>query len=399
MTKLRIGLDLRAQENGFKAHYGRGTGRYVSELVRELFAIQAGKEELPYEFVPASTESLGAGKLERRLYKLAPLGRNTLEQQILLPRRIAKQGVNLFHFFSHVDAPSRCAVPYLVTVLDLIPLKFPELYSANKTNLRFKFARYLELQAVRQARGIIAISEATKSDLVELLNINPQKIAVTPLAVGASFIARNISASRDVFEAEICQARREVGLDASRPVLLYVGGIDARKNVTFMLDAFAHLLRSTDSASRPQLLMIGRYVGDDNYPKLLSQIHHLNLNDDVQLRGFVDEETLIKLYHASTLVLFPSLYEGFGLPVLEAMACGVPVIAFRNSSIPEVVGDNSILVEKPDKLEWNTKIIEIMASIDRQIELSQLGVRRARHFSWSKTASMTIEAYDYFLKK
>lgn len=392
----RIGLDLRPTEEGFKAHFGRGTGRYTTEVVRRLLQLNPGAPG-GIELCPVGSAELGATRLERLLYRLAPLGRVTLEQQLLLPRRLSRLHVDLFHFFSHVDAPASCTVPYILTVLDLIPLRFPELYTIDKPNWRFRFARYLELKAIARARGIIAISEATKRDLVNILGIDPENIVVTPLAVGEEFQPRD-NPAEDELALELTARRRAVDLPSERPVVLYVGGIDARKNIPFLVDTFAKLLAGQDwGAARPLLVLVGRYERDNNYPRLLEQIRRLELASDVLLRGFVEDVFLPSFYHAASVVAFPSIYEGFGLPVLEAMACAVPVIAGDNSSIPEVAGESAVLLPDNDEAAWITALQEILSSPKRQLELGARGAARAKLFSWENSARATLAAYRYFL--
>ncbi|MCB0345402.1 MAG: glycosyltransferase family 4 protein, partial [Bdellovibrionales bacterium] len=386
--KLRVGLDLRPTEQGFKAHYGRGTGRYTAELTGELRTMLAEFEQPEIELEECSTQRLGAGELEKRLYDLLPYGRHTVEQQILLPRRIDRLNLDLFHFFAHVDAPCRLKTPYVVTVLDLIPLKFADLYRAGKPNWRFKLARFLELQAIKGAAGIIAISEATKRDVVEILGIASDKIAVTPLAAGASFTPVGDNP---------LDVRCRFGLPGDRPVVLYVGGIDARKNVPFLVEAFSEASRRTKA--KPILALAGRYESDDKYPGLLETIRRCEVGQDVKLLGFVADSDLPDLYRAADLFAFPSLYEGFGLPVLEAMSCGTPVIASNNSSIPEVVGSSGLLLDDGDKNAWVSAICDLLESEERKRILSENGLKRAKSFSWRRTAELTCDAYSLFAAK
>lgn len=380
--ELRVGLDLRPTEEGFKAHYGRGTGRYTAELTA---ALRATAREVGIDLQECSTVRLGAGETERRLYAMLPYGRHTVEQQFLLPRRIDRLNFDLFHFFAHVDAPSRLRTPYVVTVLDLIPLKFAELYKAGKPDWRFRLARRLELRAVERASGIIAISEATKRDLVDLLGINPEKIVVTPLAAGARF--RPLEAPRE-------SLRQRFGLPEDRPLLLYVGGIDARKNVPFLVEVFARAAET--GLKRPVLALAGRYENDDKYPQLLDAIRRCGVENDVRLLGFVSEQDLPALYCAADVFVFPSLYEGFGLPVLEAMSCGTPVIAADNSSLPEVVGSAGLLVSAGNAEAWLAALSDIFKTPGRRKELAASGSRQAARFSWQRTAELTCEAYLRF---
>lgn len=396
LTACRIGLDLRPTEAGFKAHAGRGTGRYVQELVARLFAQDPDKTG--FGFVPLGSADLWAGSWEAKLLDKLPAGKQTVGTQVMLPRRLQSLGLDMMHFFAHGDAPARrCmaskAVPQIVTVLDLIPLKFPHLYRASKSNWRFKLARYVELEAIRRSVGVLAISEATKRDVVELLGVRPERVFVTPLAVGDVFAARPLTD----FRASMVAKRSEIaGLQDINPqadVILYVGGIDPRKNVPFLLKVFAELLRLRDYVNPPVLAIAGKIDSDDQYPKLLQTIAELGLTDQVRLLGFVSDEELVSLYQGASVLAFPSLYEGFGFPVLEAMACGCPVVAARNSSIPEVTGRAAMLIADNDTDGWVRALDTFLRSGEMQQEYSLRGINRADEFSWERTAELTLAAY------
>ncbi len=386
----RVGVDARGLEPGFKAHYGRGTGRYGTELIKNLLELTA-VPEAALSIVPLSGKELRAQGMQKLLHNLLPCGKQTVETQLFLPHRLAGLNCDLVHFLSHGDATARARVPYIVTVLDLIPLKFPHLYAAAKASWRFHLARKLELDAIRSARGIIAISEATKRDVVELLGVAPERIAVTPLATSAHFQPRAADwrlAGRAV--------RERFALPTELPLLLYVGGIDPRKNTKFLVELLARLRAAAKSP--PVLAMVGNYTRDDQFPALQRQIRELGVEEGVRLLGYVSDDDLIELYHAADAAVFPSLYEGFGFPVLEALACGVPVVAGNNSSIPEVASGAGILVEDNDIEGWSRAIVGLLGSSEQAEKLAVVGIERAREFSWRRTAELTLQAYEAFLR-
>ncbi len=390
---MRIGLDLRPTEVGFKAHAGRGTGRYTGELVDAMEALASEGSEL--SLVPIHSKELQKSSLDRCLVNYLPFGARTIESQYLFPRRLSSLDVDVIHFFAHGDAPARAVMPQIVSVLDLIPLKFPELYKADKPNARFKFARWLEYEAIRSSIGVVAISESTKADVVDLLKIPEERVMVTPLAVAP----RLLEQVSEYQQANISQKqqRQRLGLPEDEELLLYVGGIDPRKNVPFLCDVLAELLKTrAPDAKKLRLLLAGGIEKDDQYPLLLSRISSLGISDSVTLLGFVPDEDLVSLYQAADLFLFPSLYEGFGFPVLEAMACGTPVIAGNNSSIPEVAGTSGILLPDKDKAAWVSAISALLGRPESLYKLSLAGVAQARHFSWKRTAERTFEAYQRF---
>lgn len=389
---LRVGLDLRATEPGFKAHYGRGTGRYASELVRLLPRLASSRAEL--SILTLTGEMLRGGKLERRLIDSLPAGRETVESQICLPRRLKRSGADIIHFFAHGDAPAWGGFPSVVTVLDLIPLKFRELYRAANENWRYHLARSLELGAIRKARGIIAISDATKRDVVEILNVPAEKIVVTPLAADLRFQPSSETAAGR--ESERRRIRGRLGLPQDIPLALYLGGIDPRKNVTFLFEVFREVINRAPEL-KAKLLIAGKHEGDKFYPQIQAKISELQLQPYILDLGFFPDELLPELYQASDLFLFPSLYEGFGLPVLEAISCATPVVSGRNSSMPELLGDDYMhLLPDNDKNRWVDSVLYLLSSSEARLEAAEMGLKRRKRFSWEQTAEGTLDAYEKF---
>jgi len=386
---IRIGLDLRPTQPGFKAHCGRGTGRYVSELIRQFTVNPRFAADPALQLVPVPGERLGGSRTERTLLAIAPFGKVTLESQLILPRSIGRLGLDLMHFFAHGDAPAHSSLPFVVTVLDLIPLKFPEMYRPKRASWRFRIARFLENRAVRSARGIVAISEATKRDIVEILALPADRISVTPLAVGPAFAPEGPAGEAD-------RARGALGLAPGEPFLLYVGGIDQRKNVLFLVQVFKGLAEALGGQA-PRLVMVGGYEREEMFPVLKAEVRRLGLERQVLFPGFVTDEMLPAIYRAAEVKLFPSLYEGCGLPVLEAMACGTPVAAGRNSSIPEVAGPDGLLLPDNDLEAWVRGVAALLRSPERRAALAAYGRERAGQFSWERTAALTVEAYRRFL--
>jgi glycosyltransferase involved in cell wall biosynthesis len=381
--KLTVGVDLRGLEPGFKAHFGRGTGRYAARLYAELI-----RESSPdFEIRALGTKELSGSILQGKVLQLAPCCRETLRTQLFLPRSLSHTKVDLAHFLAHGDAPARAVTPYVVTVLDLIPLRFPQLYKPEKADWRFWLARKLELMAITRAKAVFAISETTKRDLIELLGIDEARILVTPLASSAEVSSHSGS--------EVAVVRKKLKLESEGTTLLYIGGIDARKNISFLLKVFRELVDAAKCRSQlpPILILAGAYESDLRYPALLDEIRRLQISEYVRLAGFVTDAELSALYSISTLMVFPSLYEGFGLPVLEAMQAGLPVIAGNNSSIPEVAGEAAVLL--PDNVieEWVKEISNLVQSPDRLAMLSKLGIAQAKKFSWRRTAELTIDGY------
>lgn len=390
---MRIGLDLRPTEVGFKAHAGRGTGRYTLELVHAMQEL-APEYESSLSLHPIHSQDIIKGGMDEALVKYLPLGARTFESQYLYPRRLSRLDVDLLHFFSHGDAPARALVPQIVSVLDLIPLKFPDLYRADKPNARFRFARWLEYEAIKNSVGIVAISECTKRDIVELLGVDPEKIAVTPLAVAPALL-ESVEENAKLGNSKT-ELRRKLELPQDEDLLLYVGGIDPRKNVAFLCEVLQELLQRSSEERKPRLLLAGAYERDDQYPKLVAKIAELGIEEHVSFLGFVPDSDLVSLYQAADLFLFPSLYEGFGFPVLEAMACGTPVVAAKNSSIPEVAGTSGVLLPETGVETWSAAILSLLQRPEAREELSAAGKLQSQKFSWENTARATLDAYLHF---
>lgn len=264
----------------------------------------------------------------------------------------------------------------VVTIYDVSFLLFPSCHiEANRLHC-------LEgtLKAACRADKIIAISESSKRDLMEYLAVTEKKIAVTPLAARSFF--------RPAASTE--QAREELRRHKlDRPYILTVGSLEPRKNTVRLLEAFA--LMSPRFKKEYELVVVGRELWEKTeLPKIARK---MGLADRVRLLGYVSERELVSLYNLAELFCYPSLYEGFGLPVLEAMACGTPVVASNRSSIPEVAGSAAVLVNPEDPLEIACAMEVLLEKAQFREQLSQAGLEQARKFSWEKTAEQTLRVY------
>jgi glycosyltransferase involved in cell wall biosynthesis len=263
-------------------------------------------------------------------------------------------------------------------VHDLIPFRFPAL-----TPWRYRNAfRLLMRRAIRVADRIIAVSESTRGDLVELLHAPPKRITVVPEAADARF-----------HPIEDRAAFAPVRLRYALPgrFLLFVGLLEPKKNVGGLLHAVARLKRTGRWPGDLRLVV----VGDRGWAvgTLPQQVRTLELEGIVRFLGHVPDADLPLLYGAAEAFVFPSLYEGFGLPVLEAMACGTPVVASTRGSLPEVAGDAAVLVD-PDRPESLAEgIARVVGDPALREECRDRGLRRARAFSWRRTAEATLDVY------
>lgn len=386
----RVAIDVRGLQTDFKSHQGRGIGRYVRSLLDALLPLDpdrclgllADADAEIVEFGRCETGRLHGVKSPRWAQRFGSESVH-VRQHLVWPRALRSLPFDLFHFCSQTDAPARLAVPYVVTVLDLIPHRMAEMYGRGKSRARFLVGRWLERRALQRARGLIAISEATRRDLVSFLGIPAERVAVTPLGVD-----RHLRPARETEVDGLCRR-----LQLGKGYLLYVGGIDRRKNIPFLLEVTGAL-----AALRPetQLVLAGRYRDDPDFPELVAQIQRLGLERAVRLVGFVPEEELRALYSGAAAFLYPSLYEGFGLPPLEAMACGTPVVAADRTALPEVLAPAAVLADPEDVGEFTEAVLALLDHPERRRELRIEGLRHAQRFTWEATARATLDAYRQF---
>jgi len=267
-----------------------------------------------------------------------------------LPAKAKRDGLDVLHCPTH-RAPLRSAVPLVVTFHDLAVLRHPETFN--------RWTRvYSRLALPRVAKGavrLIAVSEFTKRELLDLLDVPEEKVRVIPNAVGPPFEAQGEAAAGDY--------------------VLAVGTLEPRKNLPRLLDGFR---RAAMNGCR--LLVAGmRGWGDVELA-----------GSDVEWLGFVSDDELARLYRGARCVAYMSPYEGFGLPVLEAMACGAPVVAGRNDASNELAGSAAVLV---DPLDADAIAAGIAEAVERRDELRRCGLERARAFDWREVARATIEVY------
>ncbi len=291
-------------------------------------------------------------------------------------------GAALLHV-PYFAGPLRSSLPLVVTVHDVIPLLFPEYRASLAMRL---YLRLVSLVA-RRAEAVITDSAHSKRDIVRELRIAGDRITVIPLAADSRY-----QPATDL--ARLAELRRRFALRG--PVIFNVGGLDARKNLPALIEAFASAFPRLDPETR--LVIAGRPHSENPrlYPPLEPVVRRFGLERQVVLTGAISEEDKLGLYQLADLYVYPSLYEGFGLSPLEAMACGTPVIAANRSSLPEVVGDGGILVE-PEPAALARAIEEVLIDDRLRAELARRARKRAAQFSWERTARETVTLYHQVL--
>ena len=272
--------------------------------------------------------------------------------------------------------------PTVITVHDIIPYTLRRDQNlSGYTSTAHRIVDMLAMVGVKKAKTIIADSQYTKDTLVQELDIAPERIHVIYLGVDRSRF-HPMDVPHKFFD--------RYGLDKDMSYLLFVGSEDPRKNLDTLLRAF-DLVR--EERKDVQLLKVGAARFIQSRHKSLELIDQLGIADSVKFLDEVGDDDLPLFYNAAKVFAFPSLYEGFGLPALEAMACGIPVVASDRASVPEVVADAGMLVAASDEQAWAEAILEMLDNMTVRQQLVSMGLQRAQYLSWEKTAEETVRVY------
>lgn len=294
-------------------------------------------------------------------------------EQVVAPLLLARNGAALFHGTLNV-VPFVCPVPAVVTIHDLAFIRFPHTFRAHNRT-------YLDLAtrlSARRAAYVLAVSENTRREVIELLGVPPERVVVTHDAARAHFVPP------DPARLQAFRTRH----DLPERFVLSVGTLEPRKNLTGLLDAYSRVARESNVP-----LIVGGGKGW-LYDAVFQRLEALGLRDRVHFAGYLEEEELPLWYAAATLFVFPSIYEGFGMPPLEAMSCGTPVVTSNSSSLPEVVGDAGLMVSPTDTDALADAILRLLNDDALRADLCQRGLQRARTFSWRTTAERTRAVYE-----
>lgn len=366
---MKIAIDVRKWRD-----YGIGT--YVRNLVRHLAALDhettyflfCEKGDVPTlrdlasNFVPVVDQSSGYGASEH----------------VSIPIKLKRLGADLLHS-PHYVRPLFCPTASVVTVHDCIHLLFPQYLPSR---FAFAYARFMLGHAVRRSALVFTVSEASRADILRFYpDAAPERIQVVPNAIDAAILEAP-------GEGEIERVRERYQLRGR--FVLYAGNIKPHKNLERLIGAFGRL-KQRPGLDDVKLLIIGEDVA--RYGSLRRIMEGAGVRHDVRFFGFVPERTLAALYRLASVFAFPSLYEGFGLPPLEAMACGTPVVTSRLSSLPEVVGDAALLVDPYSENEIADGLERVLGDATLAADLRARGRERAARFSWERSARAIHEGY------
>ena len=317
---------------------------------------------------------------------LARLGENVEQvwwEQVGIVRAGMREKIDLLHC-PYWSNPVWSPWPTVVTVHDVIQFVLPE-YAWRKIS-RLYFG--LVSAGARHAQAVITVSHCSKRDIMKILGLGPERIHVIGNAVDAS-----LHPVRDAWL--LAKVRERYGI--SGRFVVYFGGFDLRKNVPRLIEAYSQLPEGL--RREYQLVIAGRYqhLGHPLYPDPRATVQRLGLDGNVIFTGQIREQDKAPLYSAATVFAFPSLYEGFGMPVLEAMACGTPVVTSNVSALPEVAGDAGRLVDPYSASAISGALGELLESAARRDELARRGLERARRFTWPQVADQTVRVYRQIL--
>lgn len=369
---MRIGIDGR-----FALGARRGIGVYTLNLIRHLRQNDSENEYVIY----VSEEDVEGLLPEASNFTLKVI-RSTdylTWEQILLPSHAKRDGLDILHCTANTGPLFLPEIHLVVTVHDVMYLPAYSMVVPKPRTLYQRLGRVYRAQLVpkivRNASAVVTVSNHSRKEIIEYLSVPSERVHVTYEAFDHS----KIFCGRLSCERYRGQLKRDY--------ILVLGAKDPRKNTALIVRSFLEMREDFDLPY--QLVVVG--LETDDFPLLgLDDVH---MGEDVVVTGFVSDEELVDLYMGSAMFIYLSLYEGFGLPLLEAMACGAPVIASNVSSIPEIVGDAGILASPTDGAELKEAIWTIHTNPEMQSRLAAKGRKRALDFSWDKMAQETIRIY------
>lgn len=366
---------MRIALNGlFLAEPATGTGQYLRELVAAMRTLAPGDE---FTFIAPRADSTAPADLLVKPARLKQDNFAKLEfEQLVFPRAVQEHPFDLAHV-PHFGSPLFPTRPTVVTIHDLIPRVLP----AYRGSAAVQMYTRLASASAGRARAVFADSKASARDIEKYLRIPGERIHVVYLAAHPRFHS-------NIAKDELERVRAKYKLPEQ--FLLYLGGFDARKNVARILEAFSQM-----GTGDWQLVMAGKLPGADSafFPDPRRLAENFGVTARVHFPGFIGEQDKPALYALARVFLYASEYEGFGLPPLEAMACGTPVLCANTASLPEVVGDAGLLLSPDDPRAWS-EALRVVWDDSRQWEnMRASGLRRAGKFSWERAARETLAVY------
>jgi len=352
-----------------------GVGRYLRNVLREMLQLDPSLKLILY-FDRRGDDGLGENLRILRRFREGGGMNAFLWTHRVLPGMLRRDTPPLMHF-PFYTLPWSLPCPAVVTIHDITFTLHPEWFPWRS---RVAFGLFAPRSA-RRAAHVLTVSECSKRDIVERYCVAPDRVTAVPLAAGETFSPRP--------PEEIEAARRRHRL--THPYLIHLGSLHPRRNLERLLDAIAAVRRGGGSAGEVTLALVGRV--EMPYASVEPMIRARGLEGTVKHLGYVPEEDLLALLSGAVALVYPSLYEGFGLPVLEAMACGTPVLTSGGSALKETAGDAALLVDPLKTEEIARGIRSILSDGALRARLREAGLARARSFSWRRTAEGTLAVY------
>lgn len=367
MKQLRVGIDI----HSIGSHKG-GNETYYRELVKGLIKIRSEHRFFLYYTSPAIPQYITASD-HLALELLVPAHR-MFRIPFAIPRRTRLDQLDLFHAQFIVPPFLKCKT--VTTIPDIAYEHYPEFFPAHQR----AWLRVLVRESARRADHIITVSEYSKRDLVRTYGVREERITVTYEGAGDEFVPLDKEKAKE----ELASRYRIEG-----NFILYLGRLQARKNLMRLVDAYA-LIRKAGFPHK--LVLAGQH--DTLFQPVVARIRELKLQNDILLPGYVAAADVPTFYNAAEVFVYPSVYEGFGLPLMEAMACGTPVVTSRGSSLDEVAGDAAVLVDPLDESSIAEALKKVLAEPELRKHLGQAGLRRSRQFSFENAARQTVGVYE-----
>jgi hypothetical protein len=377
MGGLRAGIDLRYLSIEIE---NRGISKYIYNLISEFDKMDLKHETFYY---PAKNVQLNLKSRKSYVKQV-----NTISVfkkcyswggRLLLGSSLKKDKINLVHFPEMRGFWPTRNIKSVVTIYDIIPFLFENEYRKVRHIEYFPSYSY-HLKKIKKADCLIAISETTKNDIVKYLDINPNKIEVTLLGV------KDIFKKTERFGDD--ETLRKYNL-TNLKYLMVVGGFDFRKNIPFLLRVFNTLRRRL-----PIKLVLVGYIKNDLKQLLVENVEQVSFRDDVIFTGYIPDKELVSLLNHSNALVFSSIYEGFGLPIAEAIMCDVPVIAYGSSAAMELMGDSPGLIKNLYEKEFVNILEKVIEEKEFNEDILKWQEGRKSLFSWEKTAINTIDIYN-----
>ncbi len=368
---MRIGIDARMLGN-------TGIGRYLRNLLIHLAHIDAPHDYVlflqPGEMLPIQQDNF----IPVHLPAWTPI--YSIKEQYRLPIEIRKQQIDLMHY-PNFNVPMIPSCPYVVTIHDLIYYLYPE---ECPSKIAHYYAQYMLGYAAKYARAILTVSEHSRKDLTRFFHVSPDNIYVIPNGADEQCQQPEQANTHDSREMAL---KRRYGIEGRYS--FYVGKHHGYKNITTLAQAF---MTHQEVYQQTQLVIAGKR--DSRRHELYDLAARLDPGGRIIFTDFVEDDGLFDLYRGASLFVFPSLYEGFGLPPLEAMACGVPVICSNAASLPEVVGDAAILVDPLNIREMADAMRSVLTDANLYRSLQEKGYAQAQCFSWERAARELLHVYS-----